>query len=76
MRRRLAAPGAVGLLVVSLALSACGPAVPHSLEGRSDCLSCHGQNGVKPYPEWHAERGLGNDVCVKCHELAADAGRR
>ncbi len=76
MRRRLVSLYAICLLVVGLALSACGPAVPHSLEARSDCLSCHGQNGVKPYPAWHAERGLGNDLCAKCHELAVDTSRR
>jgi hypothetical protein len=41
------------------------PAIPHSLEGRADCLVCHGPNGVRPFPADHADRG--NDTCTGCH---------
>jgi predicted CXXCH cytochrome family protein len=41
------------------------PAIPHSLEGRADCLVCHGPNGVRPFPADHA--GRGNDICTGCH---------
>jgi hypothetical protein len=41
------------------------PAIPHSLEGRDDCLVCHGPNGVRPFPADHANRG--NDTCTGCH---------
>lgn len=41
-------------------------AVPHPLEGRSDCLMCHGLAGFKPSPADHVERT--NDLCMACHE--------
>jgi nitrate/TMAO reductase-like tetraheme cytochrome c subunit len=42
------------------------PAVPHALEGRDDCLACHGENGFKPYPADHA--GRPNETCLGCHQ--------
>jgi len=39
------------------------PAIPHSLEGRSDCLMCHGK--VAPLPQSHA--GRASDTCLNCH---------
>lgn len=59
------------LLVI---VSACVPAVPHALEGRPNCISCHGQNGVKPYPEWHAKREIGNGECAHCHSPKTSSG--
>src|SRR3990172_4936023 len=32
------------------------PAVPHSLQGRDDCLVCHSAAGIKPFPKDHAGR--------------------
>ncbi len=55
----------VGLAVLP---SGCAPAVPHAIEERKDCISCHAQNGVKPYPEWHATKQYGNDQCANCHK--------
>lgn len=47
-----------------------GPAipsvVPHPLEGRSDCLMCHGPTGFKPFPADHA--GRTSNLCLACHE--------
>ena len=42
------------------------PVVPHVLQGRADCLVCHGQAGFKPAPQDHA--GRGNDGCLNCHK--------
>ncbi len=42
------------------------PAIPHPLEGRDDCLSCHGPSGVKPTPSDH--KGRTNGVCRDCHQ--------
>ncbi len=71
MRRRLVQVFAVFSMAAAVMLSGCAaPPVPHSIQGRSDCLSCHGQNGVKPYPAWHAERALSADVCSTCHKPA------
>ncbi|MFH1003469.1 MAG: c-type cytochrome [Chloroflexota bacterium] len=42
------------------------PAIPHSLEGRDNCLSCHGPNGIVPFPANHA--GRTNDTCRACHQ--------
>ncbi len=42
------------------------PQLPHTLEGRSDCLLCHGPGGLKPFPEDHASRT--NETCLYCHQ--------
>lgn len=49
------------------------PLIPHSLEGRRDqCLTCHGENGFRPYPANH--KGRATDTCLACHKTAADSG--
>ena len=53
------------------------PAVLHTLDGRRDqCLTCHGADGFKPYPEDH--KGRATETCLSCHELSpltsGDAG--
>ncbi len=71
MSRRVVQLLAVCSMAATVMLSGCAtPPVPHLIQGRSDCLSCHGQNGVKPYPAWHAERALSTDVCTTCHKAA------
>lgn len=50
-------PMGVGLVI---------PQIPHSTEGRSDCRSCHGIEGIKVFPEYHVHRP--NDVCQACHK--------
>ena len=42
------------------------PAVPHPTEGREDCVLCHGEGGVKPYPADHV--GRTSDTCLQCHQ--------
>lgn len=42
------------------------PAIPHPVEGREDCVICHGENGVKPFPADHA--GRTSDTCQMCHQ--------
>lgn len=49
------------------------PGIPHGLQGRSDCVSCHGDGGANPYPAWHAERGYDNGRCGDCHDADANA---
>ena len=44
------------------------PKIPHPLEGRDNCLACHGPGGVKPFPASHA--GRTNDICLVCHQAA------
>lgn len=42
------------------------PAIPHPLEGRSDCLICHAVDSViRPAPADH--EGRANDLCQACH---------
>ncbi len=43
------------------------PAIPHSLEGRAECLMCHatGIAGAKAVPADHA--GRANNTCQLCH---------
>ena len=43
--------------------------VQHSMEGRADCLMCHGADAIKPYPESH--EGWTDDVCLLCHKTGA-----
>jgi predicted CXXCH cytochrome family protein len=43
--------------------------IPHSLEGRSACLTCHGVAGLHPYPQSHA--GRPESGCLTCHVPAA-----
>ena len=38
----------------------------HSLEGRGDCLMCHGEGAVKPFPADHT--GHTNEACLTCHK--------
>lgn len=46
-------------------------AIPHTLEGREDCLLCHetGVGGATKIPTDHA--GRTNDTCATCHQPAA-----
>ncbi len=44
------------------------PAIPHPLEGRDDCVMCHGEGGLKPFPADHA--GRTSDICTTCHQPA------
>jgi hypothetical protein len=44
--------------------------IPHTLEGRRDqCLTCHGEDGFKPYPADHVRRTT--ETCLLCHEEGA-----
>ncbi len=47
------------------------PKIPHSLEGRSDCLMCHGTGlmGAPTPPANHA--GRTSDMCRLCHQPGA-----
>jgi hypothetical protein len=44
------------------------PVIPHPLEGRQECLSCHqeGMGGAPKVPEDHV--GRTSDVCQGCHQ--------
>jgi hypothetical protein len=44
------------------------PAIPHTLEGRSACLTCHGPGKLKPVPADH--EGRTEAVCTGCHHAA------
>ncbi len=47
--------------------------IPHTLEGRRDqCLTCHGEDGFKPYPTDHV--GRMTETCLSCHEEAVPEG--
>jgi len=43
-------------------------AISHPLEGRDDCLQCHGESAFKPFPADHS--GRSNDTCTTCHKTA------
>ncbi|MCL5256496.1 MAG: cytochrome c3 family protein [Chloroflexi bacterium] len=53
------------------AATAAVPPIPHSLDGRSNCVSCHGEGGTLPMPADH--QGRTNSTCQSCHLLAAAA---
>lgn len=61
-----------GFLLLAVILSACVPDIPHATNGRQDCISCHGQNGVNPFPQWHAKKKFTNDNCYTCHSVKDD----
>ncbi len=42
------------------------PSIPHTTEGRTDCLACHDSLGPWPAPASH--KGRGNAVCQICHQ--------
>jgi hypothetical protein len=42
------------------------PSIPHTLEGRDDCLFCHRLHGIKPFPVNHETRAP--DKCQGCHK--------
>ena len=44
------------LLMALTGIAAAQPRIPHTLVGRDDCLSCHGPQGIKPFPADHAGR--------------------
>ncbi len=61
---------AAGLFVVVAAtLYSCTPAIPHAIDAKRDCLSCHALTKPHPYPAWHATHGFDNDECGHCHDL-------
>ena len=44
-----------------------GPrAIPHTVEGRADCLLCHGPGALRPVPASHT--GRTNQTCQGCHQ--------
>lgn len=45
------------------------PKTPHTIEGRADCLACHGPNGRRPVPPSHA--GRTSATCLSCHPASA-----
>jgi len=46
-------------------------AIPHELEGRDDCSSCHGDNAsTQPVPKDHIKAGITNELCLECHKAA------
>jgi cytochrome b subunit of formate dehydrogenase len=42
-----------------------GVPIPHEIAGREQCDTCHGPDGVAPYPANHA--GRPNESCTICH---------
>jgi hypothetical protein len=42
------------------------PPIPHALTDHDDCLTCHGDDGIKPSPADHA--GRSGDTCLGCHQ--------
>ena len=53
--------------VVASSTPVAAPYIPHSLEGRGDCLACHesGVSGASQVPANHA--GRTNESCRQCH---------
>ncbi|MCU0508102.1 MAG: cytochrome b/b6 domain-containing protein [Anaerolineae bacterium] len=39
--------------------------IPHPIEGQEQCETCHGANGMKPWPADH--EGRPNESCTVCH---------
>jgi hypothetical protein len=62
----------LGALILAATFISCAPSIPHAVDAQKQCVTCHGNNGVKPYPAWHAERSYTNDDCSGCHDLKID----
>jgi hypothetical protein len=60
---------AVPILLLSLAASAYGLPL---LQIPEDCLACHDEGQIEPFPEDHA--GRSNDSCTMCHEVGEMEG--
>jgi formate-dependent nitrite reductase cytochrome c552 subunit len=58
----------LGTSEVALARPPSQPPIPHTLEGRSDCIACHGTGlaGAPKFPPDHA--GRTNEMCQVCHK--------
>ncbi|MEJ2733177.1 MAG: c-type cytochrome [Anaerolineae bacterium] len=52
--------------------AAASPAIPHEVEGRSDCLVCHklGTADAPRVPDNH--NGLTGDICQTCHKMVEE----
>lgn len=46
--------------------SASYPQIPHSVDGRQDCLACHGNPTIARIPPNHASRPV--ELCMGCHK--------
>jgi len=44
------------------------PDIPHNVEGREDCLACHGVREIASLPPNHIERPV--ELCLGCHKRA------
>jgi hypothetical protein len=42
------------------------PKIPHNVQGREDCLACHGVRGIANLPPNHANRPV--ELCLGCHK--------
>lgn len=62
------------LTLAMMLLISCAPSIPHPVAEQRDCITCHGNNGIKPYPSWHASRDYTNADCASCHHVK-DIGR-
>jgi hypothetical protein len=67
--------GAIVLLFPGMSAQAQGgpPPIPHSLEGRQDCVICHatGVGGAPKFPTDHT--GRTNEMCQLCHNPTGGA---
>ncbi|MFQ6057299.1 MAG: cytochrome c3 family protein [Anaerolineae bacterium] len=66
--------GLTVVLIVLPGLALAQPPIPHPLEGRQACLTCHetGVGGAPPVPDTHA--GRTDRVCQLCHKwVSAEA---
>ncbi len=46
--------------------------IPHPLEGHEDCLMCHSEDGIRPYPPDHV--GRPSTTCLICHGTSEEEG--
>jgi len=58
-----------GLLISVLVLAFRAPSIPHPIEGKQKCVTCHAAKAIKPFPAWHEKRGYTNDDCSDCHSM-------
>ncbi|MBI2861013.1 MAG: cytochrome c3 family protein [Chloroflexi bacterium] len=64
----LVAITATALFISSRAEADGPPLIPHPVAGREQCLTCHGEQGIKPVPANHV--GFDQGTCLSCHLLS------
>jgi hypothetical protein len=51
-----------------------GASIPHGLTRHENCVRCHAQGTLRPFPDDHI--GYGNERCLECHAPMSEASQQ